>query len=345
MKTIVEKLVLVLCTFIFIFGSAELFCRFFVPEELPIRFEQDKAELQQMDLSQLASVLAPDDLLFWRLKPEQHLPENSWPFFGLISNGQGIREDTFISLVKPARELRILFLGDSCTFGYGVRHTETFVALLQRNLNKKKRLSGIKCINAGVPGYSAFQGRRYYETEGYRFAPDLVVACFGWNDGSVWDDMSDFEHDRLRMEMLPPRGLRWSRLCHLVMKRLAVTQSRSRNGSSRPRLNAMEFLETIHQLHTSVRRDGGEFVLLVWPYRANLFAKDPSVRTIYQKAMYEYAITTDCPIIDLIPALQVSAGGARPDDLFFDQGHATPALHERIANKILKSLFDAFPDF
>ena len=312
MKTIVEKLVLVLCTFIFIFGSAELFCRFFVPEELPIRFEQDKAELQQMDLSQLASVLAPDDLLFWRLKPEQHLPENSWPFFGLISNGQGIREDTFISLVKPARELRILFLGDSCTFGYGVRHTETFVALLQRNLNKKKRLSGIKCINAGVPGYSAFQGRRYYETEGYRFAPDLVVACFGWNDGSVWDDMSDFEHDRLRMEML------------------------------RPRLNAMEFLETIHQLHASVRRDGGEFVLLVWPYRANLFAKDPSVRTIYQKAMYEYAITTDCPIIDLIPALQVSA---RPDDLFFDQGHATPALHERIANKILKSLFDAFPDF
>ena len=55
------------------------------------------------------------------------------------------------SLNKEDSIIRILGVGDSTTFGMGVRDDETFLSLLEDLANK----NDFKCevINAGVPGY------------------------------------------------------------------------------------------------------------------------------------------------------------------------------------------------
>ena len=47
-----------------------------------------------------------DPELFWRFAPNIRLPADYWPLFGVLSNGQGLREDHDIAIPKPAGEIQ-----------------------------------------------------------------------------------------------------------------------------------------------------------------------------------------------------------------------------------------------
>ncbi len=79
---------------------------------------------------------------------------------------------------------RLLVLGDSCAFGWGVPEvSQTFPVLLERLLS---RATGQRwtVYNLGQPGHSTEQGVRLYEQWVDRIRPDVVVLYYGWND--VW---------------------------------------------------------------------------------------------------------------------------------------------------------------
>ncbi len=69
--------------------------------------------------------------------------------------------------------LRVMMLGDSFTFGYGVRDYETFPWILDRLLNKV--IPGADVLNAGITGASNIQEIAYFNSEGIKFSPHLVV--------------------------------------------------------------------------------------------------------------------------------------------------------------------------
>lgn len=71
---------------------------------------------------------------------------------------------------------KVLFIGDSNTFGWGVRSSSTFVEILE-NL-----FPGIDAINLGVPGYTSYQGYQLFATQGISMHPDVVVVSFNFND-------------------------------------------------------------------------------------------------------------------------------------------------------------------
>ena len=73
-------------------------------------------------------------------------------------------------------EKRVLLLGDSVTFGWGVEAEETFGRRLE------ERLGGVRTLNAGVCGYNTVQQRRYLETEGFALQPDGVILLYVEND-------------------------------------------------------------------------------------------------------------------------------------------------------------------
>lgn len=81
---------------------------------------------------------------------------------------------------KPAGTLRVLALGDSST--YGVNTPEPWPTRLQHELDRRFPPGRFQVLNLGVPGYTAFQGRKVLETRAGRLEPDLVVISFGWND-------------------------------------------------------------------------------------------------------------------------------------------------------------------
>lgn len=71
---------------------------------------------------------------------------------------------------------KIVFLGDSNTFGYTVRTEETFVELLDR------ALPDVEAINLGVVGYSSYQGLITLFEKALPLEPDILVVSFNFND-------------------------------------------------------------------------------------------------------------------------------------------------------------------
>jgi lysophospholipase L1-like esterase len=86
---------------------------------------------------------------------------------------------------KLPRTRRLLSLGSSITFGWGVPAAEVFPEIVRKGLEKAFPKGSFETLNAGVPGYSSFQGMLYLEMIIPRFRPDVVVAEFGINDGTV----------------------------------------------------------------------------------------------------------------------------------------------------------------
>ena len=78
---------------------------------------------------------------------------------------------------KPAGVVRVLLLGDSTGWGWGVNDDEAFARLVEARLGP-----GVELINLSVPGYSTDQELLALEQEGARYAPDLVLLALVHND-------------------------------------------------------------------------------------------------------------------------------------------------------------------
>jgi lysophospholipase L1-like esterase len=77
----------------------------------------------------------------------------------------------------------VLTLGDSTTFGWGVRDDETYPHYLEEILNAS-RTQKLRVINAGVPSYTSLQALIYLRELLPRIRPDVVVINEMWND--IW---------------------------------------------------------------------------------------------------------------------------------------------------------------
>jgi len=101
----------------------------------------------------------------------------------LIVNDGGFRANKEYSIDKPVDTVRIICLGDSITFGWGLNKKYTYPELLRHYLSFKFPLKNIEVINAGCPGYSSRQGLIYLDRSLLDYQPDLVIVQFGYNDG------------------------------------------------------------------------------------------------------------------------------------------------------------------
>jgi len=90
---------------------------------------------------------------------------------------QGLRGSTLFSAIRPnSVEKRILFLGDSFTYGIGSGDDEIFVELINDALPE------VDVVNAGVNGYGQRQELAMLDTLGAAVLADYVVLMFFWTD-------------------------------------------------------------------------------------------------------------------------------------------------------------------
>jgi len=80
---------------------------------------------------------------------------------------------------------RILAIGDSCTWGWGVSQDASYPAVLERLLGQFENTRHYTVINAGVPGYTTYQGLEYFRERGVLLHPKLVIIAFGFNDATL----------------------------------------------------------------------------------------------------------------------------------------------------------------
>lgn len=114
-----------------------------------------------------------------------HVPNRSAFLMGVpVSiSSEGLRDREF-SLEKPPGVYRVMMLGDSTTFGWGVRQEDTAAKFLERKLNGAlpSGFDHVEVMNTGVGNYDTVQEVTYYETIGWKYHPDLVVLVFFIND-------------------------------------------------------------------------------------------------------------------------------------------------------------------
>lgn len=110
--------------------------------------------------------------LGWALKPGASgtSKRTGYPIHYAI-NSKGLR-DVETTYEKPANTTRIVLLGDSRTFGFGVPIEKHFSMLIEGYFRDGK----VECINMGVDGYGVDQELLFLRQEGFKYQPDFVIA-------------------------------------------------------------------------------------------------------------------------------------------------------------------------
>lgn len=140
-------------------------------------------------------------------------------------NRFGLRDRDDLTLAKPPGETRVVCLGDSFTFGYGVPVKWTWPRLIERLVHVEGRLRTINCGLAGT----LLIDECWWELRDrfYRFEPDLVLQTICLNDLAPFPDTIAWFRPEVRVEWL-----RWSRLASAVLD--------AYNGANRLNLDPKE---------------------------------------------------------------------------------------------------------
>lgn len=97
-------------------------------------------------------------------------------------NQQGLRENGDVSLSKREEvDKRIIGMGDSLGFGFGLREEATYLRQLEEILNEQSEQK-FEVINGSVTGYNTFQERVFLEKNLLKYQPDVVLLSFVLND-------------------------------------------------------------------------------------------------------------------------------------------------------------------
>ncbi len=107
--------------------------------------------------------------------------------YDISINSQGLRD---YEHNYNKSKTRILVLGDTISFGTGLDYNSTFPHLLENKFNSGGY--GIEVINTGVNGYQPSQEYAYYQNEGYKYNPDMILIGIALNDILPADPVSNF---------------------------------------------------------------------------------------------------------------------------------------------------------
>lgn len=103
-------------------------------------------------------------------------------FFHVTHNSLGLRgpETTY---KKPEGTKRVLFVGDSYFWGYGVSDNEVLTQILQQSVPES-----VEVLNGGTTGYGTDQMLLWLKHEGLKYRPDIVI--FGFTAANDLDEIA-----------------------------------------------------------------------------------------------------------------------------------------------------------
>lgn len=112
-------------------------------------------------------------------------------------NSHGMRDRDY-TRSKPEGTTRICVVGDSVAFGWGVSQRDMFTEVLERALQKRRK---VEVLNFGVPAYNMTQLAVMVRDRVLDFDPDLVLVAHTLNDvGPAWNPFKTDSPAVLRVE-------------------------------------------------------------------------------------------------------------------------------------------------
>ncbi len=124
---------------------------------------------------------SPHDGIVYELKPNLRGQFLGQPLF---TNSRGLR-DVDYPYRKPDNTVRIVGIGDSSLFGWGVKMEETSLKILERKLNQQTSTVKYEVLNFAVPSYNTAIETEVYLQKCIRYSPEILLLHFNSNDYDV----------------------------------------------------------------------------------------------------------------------------------------------------------------
>ena len=175
LKNLLLRLLAIFIVFIVFLALGELLIRFYLGHNTAYDIEMTKYAMHLKNDSQNPLI------------GHVHRPNKSMELMNVMVdiNSDGFRDKDYP--VDRNDKYRIIFLGDSLTFGWGVKEEETFATLLEEDLDTK---NPTEVINFGTGNYNTEQEVNLFLEKGLKYNPDKVVLFYFINDAEITPEKS-----------------------------------------------------------------------------------------------------------------------------------------------------------
>ena len=135
---------------------------------------------RQRSQATLAALVRPSRVpdLIYELKPDL---DTCFQGVRVRTSADGLRAEASVRRPKPPGVFRVLLLGDSQAFGWGLDEADTLGARLSGEL-RGPGAPEVEVVNAGVPGYNTAQEAAWLRARGLAYQPDCVMVLYIGND-------------------------------------------------------------------------------------------------------------------------------------------------------------------
>ena len=267
-------------------------------------------------------------------------------------NNMGFRDDRNYTPKPEGHTLRICFIGDSFTFGHGIRRVENrFTSIIEHQLSESSD-HHFEIYNLALPGWNTGEQRdRLADMVKNGFRADIFILMY------VLNDTTDLQAENVlfnqHMKQLEPDNLflrksfvldflyyRW------FVQRLPEVQnyfSWIRKGYEPPLWDQQGI--RLRELRRICESSGGRFGVVIFPFLHNL-GDDPGYTKIHAQLRHFWE-SEGVPVLDLLedfeqessPSMVVNRFDAHPNE----RAHQLAA--DIIANEMLSTVFHVIPAF
>jgi lysophospholipase L1-like esterase len=220
-----------------------------------------------------------DRMSQWQTTPDlvnRHMRGSREPHdFLLNTNADGLR--TAASRGREEGVFRIVLMGDSNVFGWGIGDEQTLAARTQAEL--RTRNLGVEVINGGQPGYSTAQMSWLFNEVIRSYQPDLTILFLSMHDHNrvLVSDKESWRGARGPAAHLRVFLARRSRIYEVLRRRLytgshqtQVMPDDTAEGARVPRVSDEERGELLGEIRTQAQEWGGVISLGLMPDIADL---------------------------------------------------------------------------
>lgn len=233
-----------------------------------------------------------DPVIGWERKPGFR-----GEIFGVFRefDAEGIDVADRVDLAIEPERLRVVTVGDSRTFGFGVARWENWCTRL------RELVPQINVINLGVHGYTSYQGREIMQRQAWQLKPDLITICFDFNDRRALrpDELPDSAERFTEVQQLSTLRSRLARsyamraVARMFGKPLANFEAGSDPSwhqqrydvrELKPRVSVEQYRENLRAMIAAAREHGVP-VLLIVMRDSPVYATVPEVKAAQMRTL------------------------------------------------------------
>jgi lysophospholipase L1-like esterase len=329
---VMNGLIIVLLSTVIPFGNLEWLARFttnlgFIEYHTPMKTQEMSgiADWREHHITSDAT-REQDPVLFWRSKT------GTPPF-----SAQGFKTPIEMEVPKPANVFRIIAYGDSNTEGPPRWDWSQSIHNLLQSRNTAGRIYEV--VNAGVAGYSSYQGIQRFLQEWEIYEPDLIFVSFGWNDIPDALGKSDKAFKPKSAVLVHILRTLIQYRSYLAIQHYVLSGSLRENMQrAQSRVPLPDYLENMNSFAEVGRAQGIEVVFLTRPYRATTahMVKEPNWRSKvpdYNQALHEFSENQGHQLIDVQKYFENETEG-----LFGDETHFTEEGGKEMGEFLVREL-------